>query len=646
MSTFEPKTMERGRAQVLYRFRPNQTFDHASGFTAQVRQYGVDDGFQGPAVDRRYLIDEAMRLVRRWRTEGRNAPGAEAGSDRAPEFPGDVPLAEAQYEVVIPGKVFCRVWPRIVRCANAVCGRVWEAPDPKPGDDWPSACPSCGDRGGARQLQYLFVHKCGEVVQMEPPRNCSRCHGAAFRLDDRASRFRDFRWECLHCRAAADVQAFCRNSGCRWQDKMMSAQVHTASSAYVAHGLTLVNVPLEERAKLRNSPQFVVGAIARWLGECTPEESGRLLDGGAAAPPKEVIDAIAAMEAAGMAGQADELRRKFVPVVFDALRERVIGRLGFDPLVDVVRGSQLAANLDVYERVLQLPRLTLADLDRVAVNAGRSTLYSTYAPTLKRYGFDPGKVFLVTDFPVTYLAVGYTRDGFRPTEADLVAYKGRVSKGQAIKTLLYAHPTETEALVFTLDEERAARWLAANRLATPDELAEPGGVARWFAARMGDYDGRLPPPWSPEREPDPADEEFGPRMLFRLLHSAAHQVLRGLAVDSGFSETALSEYLFPYALAFAVHPNGGSEFTIGGLRTVLEQNLDEVVVRAAENDTCIYDPNCMVANRGADHGCLQLPETACQAWNWFISRWELFGSPDGSVVGYWSPELDAASTAP
>jgi len=120
----------------------------------------------------------------------------------------------------------------------------------------------------------------------------------------------------------------------------------------------------------------------------------------------------------------------------------------------------------------------------------------------------------------------------------------------------------------------------------------------------------------------------------------SHQVIRALAVDSGYSETGLSEYLFPYELSFAVHPNGGSEFTIGGFRTVLEQNLDEVVTRAVENATCIYDPNCMVANRGADHGCLQLPETACQSWNRFISRWDLFGSPDGTWIGYWDPRLD------
>ena len=56
---------------------------------------------------------------------------------------------------------------------------------------------------------------------------------------------------------------------------------------------------------------------------------------------------------------------------------------------------------------------------------------------------------------------------------------------------------------------------------------------------------------------------------------------------------------------------------------MLEQNLDAVVNRALDNDTCMYDPNCMEANDGADHGCLFLPETACRCWNRFLSRWEL-----------------------
>jgi hypothetical protein len=632
--------MDRDRGQILYRFRPNQTFDHVGGFTAQVRQYGSDDAFQGPSVHCGYLIEEAMRLVRRWRAEGGQA-AAEAGSDRAPEFPGEEPLAATHYEVVIPGKVFCRVWPRVVRCTNQSCGRVWDAPDPEAGQEWPGPCPSCR-LTGARQLQYLFVHPCGEMLPMYPPRECSRCHRKAFRLDDRASRFRDFTWVCLSCGTGEDLHAFCPNrSGCNWPEKMMSPQVHTASSAYAGHGLTLVNPPLEEHAQRRSSQEFVVASIARWLGECDDEEAQKLVDQSGHAPDQEIIDAIDALETAGLTERAEALRSRYVPLGLDELRGRVTASLGFDPLDDPVRGPQLAANLDDFERVLRLPRLALEELEATESPA-RKALYQDYRPALLRAGFDPKGLFLVKEFPVTYLAVGHSRGGFGPHEADLVAYKGRAAKGQAVRTLIYAHPTETEALVFSLDPERVARWLILNGAATVEELDQPGGVPRWLAAHMDKYDGHLPPPWDPEHHPDRSDAEYGPRLLFTLLHSISHQMLRALAVDSGFSETALSEYLFPFSLAFAIHPNGGSEFTIGGLRTVLEQNLAEIVTRALDNDTCIYDPNCMLAERGADHGCLQLPETACQAWNWFISRWELFGSPDRSVIGYWSPELQVS----
>lgn len=634
-TTFNPKDMGRSRGQTLYRYRPGQTFDHPGGFVAQVRQYGRDDAYQGTQLDPGYLIDSAMSFVERWR--------AEAGQDRAPEFPANDPLARRHYEVVIPGKVYCRVWPLVFRCAGARCGRVWEAADPRPGiDAWPPACPRCHNDRGNRQLQYVFVHQCGDVTAMEPPRTCPRHHTQGFRLNDHVSRFQDFRWECLECGTPMRVNRVCPNrAGCRWPDKLMAPQVHTASSAYSGHGRTLVNPPTEDFARVAQTPGFVVGTLARWLDECTEEEARALTSRGERDDiPPEVMESIRVMEDTGqpaLAEQARALRRRFVPVDLDDLRDRVAGALGFDPLSDDGRGRFLAEQVGVFERVLGMPRLTMARLRRNAASAGRISRYENYPAALVRAGFDPDRCMLVNEFPVTYLAVGFTRGGFGAREADLVAYKGRAARGQAITNLLYASPTDTEALVFGLDRERVARWLVANGAATEIELREGGGAHRWFATRLDPQDGQLPR-WDPEEILHAGDPGYGERALFRLLHSIAHQVLRALAVDSGYSETALSEYLFPYELSFAVHPNGGSEFTIGGLRTVLEQNLDEVVDRAVQNASCIYDPNCMVTG-GADHGCLQLPETACQSWNRFISRWDLFGAPEGDVVGYWSPEL-------
>jgi hypothetical protein len=437
--------------------------------------------------------------------------------------------------------------------------------------------------------------------------------------------------------------AFCPNrTGCDWTEKMMAPQVHTSSSGYSGHGRTLVNVPREDFARHARSAGFVVGTLARWLEVCSPDDSNALLSGAVDDIPKEVLDSIRVMEQSGsppLVDQAAALRRRFVRVDLEEIRSKVQQALGYDPIGEDGRGRMLAEQVGVFERVLHKPTITLDRLSKAAVSAARISRYERYPAALWAAGFDAERCMLVTEFPVTYLAIGYTRGGFGAREADLVAYKGRVARGQAVTNLLYASPTDTEALVFGLDRSRVERWLKANRAVNDQELKAAGGVTRWFAAHLDPTDGQLPR-WNPDHETTPGDPEFGPRALYRLLHSAAHQVLRALAVDSGYSETGLSEYLFPYELSFAIHPNAGNEFTIGGFRTVLEQNLDEVVARAVANSTCIYDPNCMVANRGADHGCLQLPETACQSWNRFISRWDLFGSPDASVTGYWDPCLN------
>jgi hypothetical protein len=643
MTPFDPKAMARNRGQVLYRFRPNQTFDHVGGYTAQVRQYARDDAYHGPVLDDDYLIGEAMHFVRRWRAEGRRAPGTTA-SDRAPEYPEDLPLAEQHYTVTVPGKVYCLVWPRVFRCSRPTCGRVWESADPRPGvDQWPPACPACNMHEGNRQLQFVFVHQCGELAAMRPPESCPRGHTRGFRLNDHVSRFKDFRWECLACRLPIEVRAFCANrSGCRWDNKMMSPLVHTAGSAFVGHGVTVVNPPTRDFSRVARTPAFIVGTLGRWLGECTEEEARGLAEGNAGGElPEEVADAIRGLEEAGLHERAQRLRGLYPSVDISALRTRVATRLGYDP-VDDDRGVALARHLATYQRVVHLSRIDLARLRATAPSSDRASRYATYPHALSRAGFEPSGTALVTDFPVTYLALGYSRGGFAPTEADLVAYKGRAAQGQALTTLLYANPTDTEALTFALDSNRVDRWLVANALASEDELDRAGGSKRWFAARLDPFAGQLPT-WDASQLPTRDDSSFGTRALFELLHTAAHQLVRALAVDSGYSETGLSEYLFPYDLAFAVHPNGGSEFTIGALRTVLEQNLDEIIDRAVDSYACLYDPNCMLANRGADHGCLHLPETSCQSWNRFLSRWHLYGDPQGEWIGYWDPRLGASA---
>jgi hypothetical protein len=530
--------------------------------------------------------------------------------------------------------VFARVWPRIIRCARATCGRVWEAPDWKPGSEWPPPCPTCGNGNGNRQLQFVFAHECGEIQPLRPPKNCGRGHNA-FRLNDSVSRFKDFRWECLSCGMRLTVQAFCPNTtACSWTSKLMAPLLHTAGSAYAGQGLSLVNPPVRETARRTGTPGYTVATIARWLGECSTEDYERLTTAAQAAAdvPQEILDSIAAMEATGhepLMEQAAALRRRFLPVGLDQLTERLEKILGFHP-VDDERGLRLAASLSTYQQVLDLDQLSLDRLEDLASTRARRALYQSYPAILRTAGISPDGTCLLGDFPVTYLAVGYCRSGFGPREADLVPYRGRLSRSGPVTTLLHANPSTTEALLFGLDPDRVLRWLLANGLVTQAQVPDVRSMKRWFAASLDAGNGQ-PPAF--------ADGASAAERLFGLLHTISHQILRALAVDSGYSETSLAEYLFPYELAFALHPNDRSESAIGALRAVLEQNLDAVLNRALENDTCMYDPNCMEANNGADHGCLFLPETACRCWNQYLSRHYLYGSPDNSLTGYWDHSL-------
>lgn len=628
---FRPERMGRGRGQILHRYRPQQTFDHRT-FTAQVSTYGADDNYTGPDYDPEYLIEQAMRLVARWRMEGSAAIGALAGSDRAPGFPEALPLAAQQYEVVVPGRVFSRAWPLVVRCDG--CGCVYESEEPVQGQPWPSQCPNGHPR--ARQLQFVFVHACGEVRPMYPPTTpCRNCQSKRYELDDTMSRFMDFAWVCQTCRDVTAVTAFCNNPRCAWSNKMMSPQVHTASSAYAGQGLTLVNVPDRAHARRRRSSEYALGVLGRFVGACTQAELDRLLDDSGGQMPEAVRDALGALEAAGLTEQADELRRRYGGIDPDSIRTAVIDSLGFDPTSpgQEIRAQTLASNLDLYQRILRRGRLTIDDLQRLARTPGRLALYESYGPILNTAGIDPAGTFLITSFPVIRLAVGYARSGFAAQEADLVPYRGRAHRGNAEKTLLFAHPTETEALVFTLDLERLEHWLRENELVRDEQLTSAGGLRKWYARQLEGFDGQTVD-WDDDAER--GSERFAAQAVYELLHTMAHQLLRAVSVDSGFGEAALSEYLFPYDFAFAVYPNATSEFTIGGLRTVIEQVLGEVVARAQDNDNCLYDPNCFEMG-GADLGCLFLPETSCTGWNRNLTRWKLFGGGDWS--GYWARRL-------
>jgi hypothetical protein len=126
--------------------------------------------------------------------------------------------------------------------------------------------------------------------------------------------------------------------------------------------------------------------------------------------------------------------------------------------------------------------------------------------------------------------------------------------------------------------------------------------------------------------------------LFELIHTMSHVLLKQASTISGFDRTNLSEFLFPRALSFVIYANNRNEFNMGGMNTMIEQQLDNLLGQAeSHGNNCVYDPVCSQRG-GACLSCLHVSEISCSYFNQVLSRDYLYGSradSPQSLVGYW-----------
>jgi hypothetical protein len=147
-----------------------------------------------------------------------------------------------------------------------------------------------------------------------------------------------------------------------------------------------------------------------------------------------------------------------------------------------------------------------------------------------------------------------------------------------------------------------------------------------------------------------------PSARFLLLHSLSHTLMRRLALDCGYSSSALRERLYvadggsPMEGILIHTDSPDSEGTLGGLvRQGAEGRLVETFFGALESSAwCSQDPVCIQGtmtissprNGAACHACLLAPETSCQHFNDLLDRALLIGTPDEPDLGFFRGLLD------
>ncbi len=650
-------TMQRSRHQILYQFLPGNTFDYSDKRGIwQVNRIETTDA--SGQVDQEYIVDRVFARAKNW-------AGGEVG------FTSNRP---SHYDFASPEEVRARPFPTTFYCTSCHKVHGYYSADDLSGKNQSLKCQKSGCNGDLEQYQFVSVHSCGEIRRLYPQK-CPTHGDQHMVLDTQDSqRVQNFKWRCDICGWDTNV-IYYQSCGCDYvppayednpdEDKMYTT-VHRAGSTYYPHYLTTVNLHTSGIGHLRGSEDGSRKALAKHLGlSDSPVQAVDMNEGieGAEIDDDRKIEVYKNEPKVGSLAEAEEWLREHGEIDSQTVGEALSDLIDLD--ASETSEEMTDAGDELLQYVLSLEELTAHTIDELETDARREGFaqkadkISTYSNHVKRLGLR--EVRVIEDFPVQTFVYGYTRGSREEDEAQLNSFSQNASSGDGIP--IFVDTSETEATQFDLDPAAVLLWLAVNIPETSNEDAVRGSItlptlpenpeeadidrarvaieelseAEQWAFLLNHLDpvdqyGRF------ETTTDDTVEGQVTQYVFKMLHTLSHILLKQASTISGFDRTNLSEFLFPRALSLVIYTNNREEFNIGGMTTMVEQQLDELLGQAkSHGNDCMMDPVCSHRD-GACLSCLHVSEISCSYFNQVLRRDYLFGSrrnTDYSIKGFW-----------
>lgn len=673
--------MRRGKSQVLFNYLPGNTFDYTGG--SGIHKVAGIDGIERSDLDVRYLGQQVLNKVHAWQN------GSGYGAVGFPQYPDS-------FQLVGPREVDTELFPLLFRCTT--CERIHTFDDTNEVSQYNRRleCKHDDCSGELQQHQFVFVHQCGEIRSPDP----GRCNGCGsfdgWRFESYGSqRFRNAEWRC-QCGNSKDIESWCN---CDIPNSRMQLTVHRASSAYQPRHLTVIDIGSGSSADA-SDPRFAKAVVARYLDISTDPIEDIELDARQINEEREELEWQLEQyeqmyERSGAKEIESEIEQlesqlKEMDDESDPIGEQVVEMVPFLDVDQRVPDERQQAIYDVFQYLnsgLELDRRTARD---VILEAGSDDPQSRQRRSLRADRVENQlsalgltEAAFIEDFPITNVVYGYTRIDREPDDSRLVAFAESEVDSSGDGTPLFADTVETEAVQFGLDPLRVMRWLLSNSRLDDDLAAklradilnstlpgersiptlndwDAGAVDRWLGT--GDLEPSDTKPlsaWSvrnvrawlmtnvgeiPDFETIPIEMEDGEDrasaityFVYHLVHSYAHLLLKHATQLSGMSRTSMAEFLLPRSLSFVLYSNQRTDFNIGGLYTLIEASLRELLdeVERRGND-CVYDPVCS-RDGSACHNCMYLSEVSCTHLNRNLGRDFVYGSKtvaDRNLNGY------------
>lgn len=657
-------SMQRGVTQLLFNYLPGRTVDWEDGLAiVQLGRVRLSHMWEDERAT--VLLDEIALLLDRWRTRGgtvhRHFPDPRVDRGRFA-----IGLPEAIEATVLESALLCQHCSRLV-----FLGRSALADNQRP-----LSCPEC-NRPSLRQFGQVFVHGCGALVPLTEwipwvkrsddgnpqvtniPLRCQRC-GDRGRpaMPARSERVRDMRVVCRNCNfdILERLTARCHDCFNRIMAERAATQAGSEASSQSAEATLVTRIAMrmtrysasdtyypQSLTMLRlDRPRITTGGDPErtLLRQLIPETRRP----GAASGLNTLAALFHRVQVAEREGDTEEVARLRIAIAQEALNPSPPDPVSLSP--DLVI-DDLEVERTIMDSLAFRESISSRSALSVAQSSGGVSAFLSDSIDRTRRALGLRETSLVDDLPVITATYGFTRRSFEPTYQELSSNNlptqirpfssldrttarihNRPDKEGAVPIL--AREGEHEGLFVSLEPEHVVRWLEMNGTTLPLPGREP--IARILHA-LEPVDRYYDDVWDlPVR-----------RMVFGLVHSLSHAVMRAVSRYAGLERTSISEYIFLPLLGTVVFDNSSS-FRLGGIETLVRDQLSAFLATLAEETmSCLYDPAC-IDDRGACHGCLHSPEISCRVFNHGLSRafligghppWKDIATAD-RVVGFWT----------
>jgi hypothetical protein len=410
-------------------------------------------------------------------------------------------------------------------------------------------------------------------------------------------------------------------------DVIMRPIPHRANAAYYSHHITRVNVSRQDVQVLLDHPEKKRILVDAYLNNVYRTE-----------------DLLRGVTGDSGGSDADRMRRRAAALPEGPEKQKLLEAAMVLAALDLRSGSAVesaaahelsdAATEELFDYVKLRGACNISGLDDVRRTVeqkrpGMGRMFDRIQQEHQLAGLS--EIALITDFPIATTVFGYTRVspdpetaiGDRRIHTTFRRFPTFRMSGDSLqdKIPVFCRVAETEGLLVRIDPVRLLAWVDRMCPGSIGEVPADESEAKLrLLGCVGDVD----------RFVTPAGMSEITRTIFGLVHTASHALIRAAASLAGVERAGFGEYLFPRIGTFVIY-NANTEFNLGGLTTLFEEELEILLARARYDPLareCVYDPVCREQHHSSCHACTHLGEMACAYFNRAMSRQFLFG-PQG-----------------